>query len=520
MTAEEKKVIIDRRRKAERLLRQEETNNYSVQGWHPAYRNSLLLRVDPKHRSKVEADMDFREMMSKAPIEERQFCTVCGSLFSPDAAFCRRCGNRRGNGPEPAQPKVSPLSRIAEALLKAKTTATDFFGKWDTDGNGSVTVKELRQGIEQLGLYMEYEDIRKILAEVDKAGNTDGSLPLTEIENALQRRVDRKSAGTLFAPRATAPRRRGTVGSSAPPPRSRASAETMTSPRDGLNARSVTPTQTRRRMSVSGSPEDSRRSLLRHIPEDKLIREEKLLVPRTEYVKGDMRATALCPEVEPGIKWDRRPNRERSQRPDEEVWTGEPRLSGVALDPAAVAALQNERERMLLLALEENIISGVQDASIDRIELTTPIPKDLQALVQHIADYYMLQYEIAENNEEETVNMTLLRTPESRVRSISIAKMCEAKGDQQGDGGEAKVPTPRSAKDSKGDAKDSKGDAKRPSERSKNSKTTPPRATTPPRVTTPRSNASKKESKVSDSKEQPKSTTPRSNRSGGSKPPL
>merc|ERR1712070_425474 len=186
----------------------------------------------------------------------------------------------------------------------------------------------------------------------------------------------------------------------------------------GQPTRNATPSRTAKRRSVTGSPDDARRSLLRHVPEEALIREEPLLEclakPRTEYViqEGDVRAS-LFPEVpnDPRWRWeDPRPLRERSRggtvigdaRDDKQSTTSK------VLDPAVAAALENERERIFLLALEENIISGLQDSSIDRIELTTPIPKDLQSLVGHLAEYYGLKSEVAESSEEDAVNMTLL----------------------------------------------------------------------------------------------------------------
>jgi len=394
---------------------------------------------------------------------------------------------------------LHPLGRIAEALRKRDLRAADYFGKFDTNNNSRISIKEFRKGIADLGLPMQYEDIKKIMFAVDEEGNADGFVSVTEIEKALRKaeRAGRpsrsQSIGTLF-PIKEGVRRRGTV---AVPPQGTAESLTSSSSRQ---ARSVTPTRTVKRKSVTGSPDDTRQSLLRHTPEDQLITDEVLQTflnkPRTEYVRGDMRPS-LFPEVPSDMKWDgifTKPLRLRSHSCENDTGQ-EAKLSGVALDTAAVAALQNERERRVLLALEENVISGLQDSSIDRIELTTPIPKDLQGLVQNLADYYGLQYEVGETPDQDTVNMILLRTPDSRIRSSSLAKMCEEKDKDRGDGegsagqgADQKASTPRS--------KNSKDDVKRPSGGSKNSKE-PAKSTAgsnpskSPRGT-PRSSSSKK----------------------------
>merc|ERR1712023_170507 len=102
--------------------------------------------------------------------------------------------------------------------------------------------------------------------------------------------------------------------------------------------------------------------------------------------------------------------------------------AGPVLSEAAAAALKEPGERSLLLTLEESIISGLQDDAIDRIELTTPIPVNLKSLVEDVAAYYGLKPEVKENEESsETVTMTLLRTPESKIAEVSLAKMCEEK---------------------------------------------------------------------------------------------
>jgi ribosomal protein L40E len=491
LTPEQKQKKLARRQKAENMLRQQEVDDYTLQGWHPAYRHSLLLRVDPAHRAKVEADLDFREMMSRVPIQNREFCKKCQALFSPDAAFCRRCGAKREGGPEPAQPQVHPLVKMAEALKKKKARAADHFGKFDTNGNGRIAVKEFRQGIEELGLPMYYEDLRKLMVEVDANGNADGCVTIQEIEQALRKaeKMATRRKSELFQNATSSGPRRGTIAVAANDT-IEGTAESLMSEQP---ARAITPSRTTKRRSVTGSPSDSRKSLLRHIDEDELIRDEQLLIPRTTTVRGDMRPSLLPPEIAevlpPGTKWDTRPLRQRSGissgAEDEDAKDGDAK-SSPALDDGAIAALDKDVERELLLALEENIISGLNDSSINRIE-PTPIPKALQGLVQNLGDYYFLKVEV-EDNDDETVKMTLYKTEDSRLRSAPLSKMWKDREDQtKMGGGNSKPTTPRSkdgAKRPSGASKQSGGDGKTATTpRSSNSKDKDKK--------TPRSNNSK-----------------------------
>merc|ERR1719424_2033797 len=113
------------------------------------------------------------------------------------------------------------------------------------------------------------------MLEVDKGGDGDGIVGIQEIEKALRKaeRAGRpsrsKSVGSLFPSRQAERRASIAVCSGQQSPED--------SPTPARQARSVTPSQTIKRRSVTGSPQDARRSLLQHMPEDKLIREPALL---------------------------------------------------------------------------------------------------------------------------------------------------------------------------------------------------------------------------------------------------
>jgi len=245
-----------------------------------------------------------------------------------------------------------------------------------------------------------------------------------------------------------------------------------------------------------------------------------------------MRPSEAIPEVPADVVWDRKPlfareNLDNLLSSSVLRWFGNDRAGSAASDGGGTApeafgptpsdpapegalteALKGERERNFLLALEENVISGLQDSTIDRIELTTGIPKDLEGLVRNLAEYYGLQPEVDEGaSANSTVKMTLVRTESSRIRAVTLAQLCVADNDnkemqavQEGDRAADEGVGPdegvgQGAVEDEDKAKRVSVISKTPSNKSK----TPPR--TPPR--TPRSSTSKDQAK----------TTPRSNQS-------
>jgi ribosomal protein L40E len=520
-----------RLRKAGQMLRKQEVDEYDVKDWHPAYRPSLLMRLDPTHRAKVEADLDFRDMMATTPLMDREFCPACNALYSPDAAFCRRCGTRRENGPEPAEPNVSFMLRIFRKLNEKGLRGQDYFATFDQNGNGKVSLKEFRRAADRLGIHMTHDETRQTLVDIDKTVDGDGFVTVGEIERYLRHleRTNRPSANTLFPAQtnaSTRPRFRASV--SVPKSHPEETRETLTgTPR---KVRSATPTRTTKRRSVSGTPEDTRTSILRHTNARDLFTHKELrdhIENHTEYITPDVPPDSEyhpnnIPEVPLDIKWDRQPLRNRSGFKDnfDRIWEGtpqeakaseessRPRPSEPFLNEAAAEALKSEREKRFLLALEENVIAGLQDSSIDRIELTTPIPKDLQGLVENLADYYSLKYEVNEpTDDEDNVNMTLLRTDDSKVRTVSLAKMCEEPGekteDEEGDAtsGDGAPKDSDSKKGATPRSNGSKGEqSKRPSVTSKNSNKTPPKSPARSPGASPRSNNSNNSKKSGGSK--------------------
>lgn len=395
--------IDDRRRRADDILRQDEgtLDSHSIDGWHPAYRPSLLKHIDPKFREKVEADLDFRELMSVSPLKDRDFCQNCQNLFAPDSAFCRRCGVRRPEGrrvPEPAQPGVPPFKRLADVLNKRQVKLSTHFGKWDVHGDGRCTIMGFKKASEDLGLHYEFHELKEITSKLGRTRHGDIWIKIAELEaevreiepvckaSMAERLADQFSSGLI----------------------ERRHSDSAITPA----VRNATPSRTTNRRTITASPEDARRSM------GFLDQAVQL---HDEHVMQTSRPSDLSiPAVPQNFRWDGLTSsskyfREDSESPDS---TAERQLSD-----AARAAFGNEGEKKLLLTLEENIIAGLNDSAIDKIELTTPIPLDLKGLVEDVAAYYGLSPVVVETNND-TVTMNLLRSSASRIHPVSLASMC------------------------------------------------------------------------------------------------
>jgi hypothetical protein len=374
-----------------REFRDEEIAHYSIEGWHPAYRNSFLMKMDPNHRAKVEADFDFREMMRKEPVSEREFCKSCGTMFIPDSSFCRRCGERRTGGPEPAE-----LTQPAQATPESKTESK-------SDSKAAVNK-------------------RKSLSTLRRASTT----ALRRESSAPVLRQRRTIAGGQTEALMTAEKFGGGL-----------------SP-DAGKKRAVTPSQTAKRKTVTSHARDARQSLLQHIASEDLVgvdlRRDSVVI-NTPWDEAE----GIDLSEYQGMKLQDKPLRMRASIGASQLGFDVAELQAgrtapntrksefVSLDPSALVALQRPREREFMLALEGNIINGMlNDPNIDRIELNTPIEPEFRYLVHSVADYYGLQSGLLSSvpGEKKKVMMTLTRTANSRLPERTLEKMCEEEGVQ------------------------------------------------------------------------------------------
>lgn len=76
---------------------------------------------------------------------------------SPLAGSARKPSKR---GPQKQELSEEQLQELREA-----------FDLFDTDGSGSIDVKELKVAMRALGFQVKKEEVRKMIADIDKDGN-------------------------------------------------------------------------------------------------------------------------------------------------------------------------------------------------------------------------------------------------------------------------------------------------------------------------------------------------------------
>lgn len=90
----------------------------------------------------------------------------------PERLFCSRgpmASNYRKPGLSTAQRKKSGLK--PELTEEQKQEIREAFDLFDTDGSGSIDVKELKVAMRALGFEPKKEEIKKMIADIDKEGS-------------------------------------------------------------------------------------------------------------------------------------------------------------------------------------------------------------------------------------------------------------------------------------------------------------------------------------------------------------
>jgi centrin-1 len=93
----------------------------------------------------------------------------------------------------PGAPPVS--AQLREALSKNGVRVIDMFRDWDDDGSGTVSRKEWRKAMAELGFEAHRKEVDAVFNEWDKDG--EGLLDYDEINKRLRRGADVKLDGAL-----------------------------------------------------------------------------------------------------------------------------------------------------------------------------------------------------------------------------------------------------------------------------------------------------------------------------------
>lgn len=97
------------------------------------------------------------------------------------------------------------------------------------------------------------------------------------------------------------------------------------------------------------------------------------------------------------------------------------------IDPSLISALQQgPRDRTFLLRIEKQLIGYIMhQPTQDQIRLPTPFPPYQRMLVHRLADYFGFARIVEKKGHPQEANITLIKTPESRVPDKSLLMVCE-----------------------------------------------------------------------------------------------
>ncbi|TFK16149.1 Centrin-2 [Platysternon megacephalum] len=108
---------------------------------------------------------------------------------SPSAA-CRMASNYRKAGLSAAQRKKSGLK--PELTEEQKQEIREAFDLFDTDGSGSIDVKELKVAMRALGFEPKKEEVKKMIADIDKEGS--GTIDFEDFLAMMTQKMNEKDS--------------------------------------------------------------------------------------------------------------------------------------------------------------------------------------------------------------------------------------------------------------------------------------------------------------------------------------
>ncbi|XP_005290329.1 uncharacterized protein LOC101939715 isoform X1 [Chrysemys picta bellii] len=111
------------------------------------------------------------------------------SPTSPSAA-CRMASNYRKAGLGAAQRKKSGLK--PELTEEQKQEIREAFDLFDTDGSGSIDVKELKVAMRALGFEPKKEEVKKMIADIDKEGS--GTIDFEDFLAMMTQKMNEKDS--------------------------------------------------------------------------------------------------------------------------------------------------------------------------------------------------------------------------------------------------------------------------------------------------------------------------------------
>ncbi|XP_053846662.1 centrin-2-like isoform X2 [Vidua macroura] len=119
---------------------------------------------------------------------------VAGGMVprSPPTPLCRAeaCGFKKPSlGAAAQRKKASPELELPEEQQREIRNAFELF---DTDGSGSIDVKDLKVAMRALGFEPKKEEIKKIISDIDKEGT--GKITFSDFLAAMSQRMAEKDS--------------------------------------------------------------------------------------------------------------------------------------------------------------------------------------------------------------------------------------------------------------------------------------------------------------------------------------
>lgn len=107
---------------------------------------------------------------------------------------------RHGGTEPPLKPKarIHPMVRLLAYIDNNNLRIVDFFNKFDKDGSMSVTREEFVEGLVEIGINLNEEDVELLLSELDRDG--DGEINYSELAIGHQDFQDRANRLSLLRP--------------------------------------------------------------------------------------------------------------------------------------------------------------------------------------------------------------------------------------------------------------------------------------------------------------------------------
>lgn len=179
----------------------------------------VMTALDSNHSGDLnlkEMDRSLRKAEKIAKAEGRSLeeaARKCGLNLNASTVSKEGAGYQRKRRSSVQAKKPTPvvadatdplLMKVVDALNERKFRPSDYFRKWDISGDNSISAKELRIGLNELGVKVSEAEFASIMARIDK--DASGDVSIVEFDKALKQveRTFKALGGQLNLPEVVA----------------------------------------------------------------------------------------------------------------------------------------------------------------------------------------------------------------------------------------------------------------------------------------------------------------------------